>query len=239
MAVSGSTDFKSSAVLLIEDARRLLGVHAEEEALEAHELVTGLRFMTRMFKAWEADGIGSWVLTEGSLTLVSSQAAYTFGAGGDFATIPFEITQVRVSVDGGNEIEMTRLSREEYYRLPSRTSTGFPTQFYYDRQRDDGSLKLWPAPNSSNYDITFTYRRRIMDVDVGADNADLPPEWEEAIINNLARRLIPVYGRAGTPEATQVVIDAGTSYQAVKNWDVGGENGSVMMSRDPYDRYYR
>ena len=237
MAVSSSTDFVSSASTLIEDARRLLGVHAEEEALEAHELDTGLRWLTRMLKAWEADGIGSWVLTQGTLTLVDSDGDYVFGSGGSFTTVPFEITQIRISHDGGNEIEMVRLSRDDYYRLPNKTTEGFPTCWFYDRQRDNGTLYIWPEPDDSLYDLAFTYRRRIMDLDAGADNFDLPPEWEMAIANNLAKYLIPVYGRGGTPEAKQVMDDAITTYQIIKAWDVGSEGGSVFIGHDEFGRY--
>ncbi len=113
MAVSGSTDFKSTAVELLEDARRLLGIHAEEEALAAHESATGLRFLTKMLKAWEADGIGSWMLTEGSFSLVQSTASYLCGSGGAFTTVPFEIVSARIN-RGGNDLPMLRLSREQY-----------------------------------------------------------------------------------------------------------------------------
>jgi hypothetical protein len=231
MAVSDSTDFQSTAVELITDARRLLGIQAEEEALEAHELETGMRFLTKMLKAWEADGIGSWTLTEGSLTLISGTAGYIFGTGGDFAVVPFEITDARIYRDT-NDMPMTRISRMQYQQLPNKASTGYPTQFFYDRQRDAGTLYVWPTPDTTAGTINFTYRRRIMDIDDGTNDFDLPPEWEEAITSNLARRLIPIYGRGGTPEATQVVMEADAAYQVVKNWDVGGEEGSVFMAPD-------
>ena len=240
MAVSSSTDFISSATTLIEDARRLLGIHAEEEPLEAHELDTGLRWLTRMLKVWEADGIGSWILTEGTLTLVASTNSYVFGAGGSFTTVPFEITDARI-YRGSVDVPMTRLSRQEYYALPNKTNTGYPMNWFYDRQRDNGTLYVWPSPDTTAGTFKFTYRRRIMDLDAGADNFDLPPEWEMAIANNLAKYLIPVYGRGGTPEAKQVMDDAITTYQIVRSWDVGSEGGSVFIENDDYGsgRYNR
>lgn len=232
MAVSSSSDFRSAATQIITDARSLLGIQADEEPLQAHEQDRGLRFLTRMLKAWEADGIGSWVLTEGSLTLVDSDGDYVFGSGGSFTTVPFEITQVRVAYNSGNSIEMFRLSREEYYRLPKRTSEGFPTQWFYDRQRDNGTLYVWPEPDDGLYAITFTYRRRIMDMDAGADDFDLPPEWEKAIIENLAYDLIGVYGVSGSDAAKKVARDAAISFAIVKNWDVSEGGGSVSILPD-------
>jgi len=236
MAVSNSTDFKSTAVEIIKDARRLLGIHAEEEELENHELETGKRLLTMMLKDWEADpALGTWLLTEGAMSLVNSDGAYTFQTGGDFTTVPFEITQIRISHDSGNEIELTHMARQDYYRLPNKTTEGFPTQYFYDRQRDGGTLYVWPEPDDGNYDVSFTYRRRIMDVDSGVDNLDIPPEWEWAVINNLAVLLIPVTARGGTPEAAQVITQADVSLSKLKAFDAANDEGSMIVARDPYD----
>lgn len=237
MAVSGSTDFNNTAVEIIEDARRLLGIHAEEEPLEAHELVTGIRFLTMMLKDWQVDpDLGTWLETEGALALTASTASYLFGSGGAFTTIPFEIVSIRISYDGGNDIPMTPLGRKEYFDLPNKTTTGHPTQYFYDRQRDSGTLYVWPVPSDNNFDIAFTYRRRIMDVDAGTDNLDIPPEWQWAVVNNLAVLLIPVTGTGGTPEAAQVITQADVSLGKLKSFDISNDGGSVMMGRDDYRR---
>ena len=214
---------------VVEDALAELGVHQAEEPLQTVELNRGLRALNRMVKAWQAEGVMCWTYAEGSLTLADSDGSYSFAAGGDFVTVPFEITQMRVSHDGGNEIEMVRLSREDYYRLPNRTVEGFPTQFYYDRQRDSGTLYVWPEPDDALYDVTFTYRRIIMDLDAGANNFDIPQEWYEALVFGLARRLIGPYGASGKPVASRIIAEAERSYAIVKGFDVGEGMGSVTI----------
>lgn len=232
MTVSNSTDFKSTGVQIAEDALSKLGVLAEEEALPNYQLERILRALTMMLKTWQADGVGTWLMTEGSLSLTISDGSYTFQTAGDFGTIPFDISQMRISHDGGPETELVRLSRQEYYRLPTRTTDSAPTQFFYDRQRDGGVLYLWPRPADGDYDITFTYRRRIMDMDAGADNFDLPPEWEEAIVWNLAERLINPYSKAGTPEAMEVKAMAARTYAIVKDFDVAEGEGEITILPD-------
>lgn len=240
MTVSGSTDFQSTGVQYITRARRLLGVHAEEEALTNSEKEIGLEFLTVMLKDWEADPeLGTWLKTEGALALVADDKDYVFGSGGSFTTVPFEITQIRLSYDGGPEIEMIEMSREDYFRLPLKTSSGRPTQWFYDRQRDSGTLYVWPVPEDNNYDIAFTYRRRIMDVDAGTDTLDIPVEWEKAVATNLAVDLIPVYGRGGTSEAAQVITQAELSLSKLKSFDMSNDAGSIVFAPDPYHRYGR
>ncbi|MDB6036013.1 MAG: hypothetical protein JWM16_6351 [Verrucomicrobiales bacterium] len=231
MAVSGSTDFKSVSAEIIADALSLLGVLAEEEPLPAYDLVRGMRFLTKMLKQWEGLGIGSWLRTEGTFALVASTPSYVFGSGGSFTTVPFDITDARIT-RSSIDLPMERLTREEYFALPNKTTTGYPTQYFYDRQRDNGTLYVWPSPDTTAGTFGFTYRRRIMDIDAATDNFDLPPEWEKAITDNLAYELIAVYGKAGSEEAKKVSRDAPISFAIVQNFDVGESEGSIMISPD-------
>lgn len=237
MAVSGSTDFKSSASTLIIGARRLLGIMAEEQPLSATDLNIGLDMLTRMLKTWEADpDLGTWLETDLPITLIQGTVSYLFGVGGTTTTIPFDINSILITRNGV-DLPMDSMSRQDYKDLPLKTTQGFPTQWFYDRQRDNGTLYVWPAPDVTAGVLTVTYRRRIMDVDTTADNLDIPPEWEEAVINNLAKRLIPTSGRGGTPEAAQVMVDAKLMLDALKAFDATNDNGSISIL--PEQRRYR
>lgn len=231
MAVSNSIDFKETAIELISDALAELGVLADEEPLEAVDMERGLRAMTRMLKAWQADGVQIWTLTEGSIPLVQGDFDYLFGAGGAFTTVPFDITDCRI-VRGGTSLPMLRLSREEYYALPNRLATnqGYSTQFYYDRQRSGGTLFVWPAPDAMAGTLNFTYRRIIMDMDAGPNDMDLPQEWSEAVVFGLASRLIGPYAKAGTVEGNRVEAKAAETYQTVKSFDIGEGRASVRIT---------
>lgn len=189
-----------------------------------------------MFKQWEALGLGSWLRTEGTLALVASTASYAFGAGGAFTTIPFDITDARIT-RSSQRIPMTRLTREQYYALPNPTITGYPTQYFYDRQLTGGTFYVWPAPDASAGTVTFTYRRRIMDMDVSADNADIPPEWEKAIVENLAYDLASVYGKAGSDELAKIARDAPISFAIIQGFDVAESEGSISITPDSWGEY--
>jgi hypothetical protein len=231
MAVSSSIDFSITATQLLQDARAELGVYAAEEPYDAVELADGLRFLTGMLKAWQADGLSVmvWTLTEGSLTLVASDESYTVQSGGDITTVPMDIVQARITRNSV-DTEMTKMTREEYYAIPNKTSTGFPLNYYYDRQRETGVLKVWPAPDSTAGTFKYTYRRRVMDVDTGAENIDMPQEWYEAMRLNLAERLVGYYGKAGTPEGQRVGQKAPQAYSLVKSYDQSEGDVSIWIT---------
>jgi hypothetical protein len=229
MAVSNSIDFTQTAQELIVDALAELGVLAEEEPLEATDLNRGLRILTRMLKAWQVDGVMTWTMTSGTLTLVQGQEDYAFGAGGDFVTVPLDIGDMEIN-RGTNDLPMFRLSREEYRNLPNKTTQGYPTQFYYDRQRTGGTLYVWPAPDATAGTLKFTYRRIIMDMDAGANNIDLPQEWHDAIVFGLAKGFIGPYSMDGKPAAARIMKEAERTYQIVKGFDIGEGKGSLSVT---------
>jgi len=231
MAVSSSTDFALTASEIVEEARSLLGIHADEEPLEAHELTRGLRAFNMMLKEWQAEGVYISTLTEGTLTLTQADVDYTFQAGGNFTTVPFEIVDMRITRNS-RDMPMIEMSRQEYYALPNKTSQGYPTQWYYDRQRSTGTLYVWPAPDATAGTLKFTYRRILMDMDNSTNNLDLPQEWYQAVTYGLAKKLMPRYGGAGTPEGQLVLAEAERSYAVVKGFDVGTGRSSLMIGPD-------
>lgn len=232
MAVSGSTDFKLTASQLIEASRRKAGIQAAEEPMQDHELQEGLAELNMMIDDWQTDGVYAWTYTEGTLALVQGAASYLFGAGGAFTTIPLDMIDIRITRSVGNDLPMSEMSREEYFALPNKTSQGFPTQWFYDRQRSGGTLYVWPCPDATAATLGFTYKRLIMDVDIGADDFDFPREWYNAIMYNLTDRLAENYGR-DLPKITQ---KAAIAYIKIKEFDTAEGKGSISIVPEGYGR---
>jgi len=92
------------------------------------------------------------------------------------------------------EILINFESRADYFNLPDKSSTGVPVQTYFSRQQPPGKMYVWPAPSSAVDAINFTYERPIQIMSTGTDNFDLPDYWFEALIYNLADRLVLKYG---------------------------------------------
>jgi len=224
MAVSGSTDYTRTGTQIIEAARRKLGILAAEESMSSSELADGLDTLNMMLKTWAADGVMYWTMTEGTLSLTQGTASYSFASGGAFTTVPFDMVDMRIT-RGSNDLQMAEMSREEYFGLPLKTAQGYPTQWFYDRQRDTGTLYIWPTADASLGTLKFSYRRVIMDVDAGANHLDLPQEWLEAVVYNLADRIADDYGM----DMPKISAKALAFYQVVQKFNVGEGFGSLMI----------
>jgi len=149
-------------------------------------------------------GITHWttVASKTSTTVTVNDALPTAAASGNevrnyvaSSFIPCDrILHVRRRDSSTYEIPIAFESRKDYFGMPDKTSTGQPIQAYFSRQRDDGIMYLWPTPSTSEYVINFTYERPLQIISLGTNNLDIPNYWFEALIYNLALRLIPKLG---------------------------------------------
>lgn len=134
-----------------------------------------------------------------------------------------------------NEIDtpIIMTSHEEYQRIPNKTSQGRTNNVYYQPEIPTGYAYLWPAPDTSSDRIRITCELPIEDFDASSNTADLPQEWLDALVWNLARRLMPSYG---TPAADrqQIMFEAEQSYQTLKGWDAEPEPLYMQMDTVGY-----
>lgn len=107
---------------------------------------------------------------------------------------PLRVSAGRVKISNGNEIPMKVISRQEYQNLPIKKTEGHPTQLYYDPQLGNGILSMWSTFETVNDFVIVTAQREIQDFNNLNDEPDLPVEWIEPIVYNLASRIALDYG---------------------------------------------
>ncbi len=178
------------------------------ETAAAVDTDDALRELNLLLKGWQKHEF-LWVLTEGSQALAATTASYTL------SPVPHRVVSARFD-NQDSEIPMRLMTREEYFDLPLKTSTGIPTNYYVDYQRTVATLYVWPL--LATYDdetIEYTYQRRIEDVDALTENIDIRQEHLQLMGYNLATHLIPDYGLASdenaaliTAQATKLLNDA-------------------------------
>jgi hypothetical protein len=134
----------------------------------------------------------------------------------------------------GNDIPHLLLPREQYNRFGMKTSPGTPIQTYYDQQENVGHLYVYPTAQDVTQQIFIEFQKPIEDFNNATDDFDLPQEWGECIVWNLAARLIPDYG---CPEirANQVIRYADMFMKRLDGWDQ--ETGSIYIQPSQWAYY--
>jgi hypothetical protein len=196
MATSGVTSFNVTRDNIIMMALEDIKVYAPDfESLPAAAVTRANMRLNMMIKAWQAAGIGLWLNTVYSQALTASAQSYKLGPLSTPVAIPrpLGIVEARLVGTDGNEMTMTPVSRDEYMSLPLKSSTGAPTQYYFDPQTINAVFYVWPVASDLTDVIKMTLRTPVQDF-VDVDNTpDFPIEWADALHYSLAMRLIPAY----------------------------------------------
>lgn len=203
MSTSGSTDFSLNSREIIDEALRLLGVLQEGDSPTVARATEALNALNMMLKTWGASE-RLWLMTEGVVTLVANQAAYSLGTG------VRRVLSVRRRISG-LDTPMMQLSRQEYFDTPTKASAGTPNSWYFDPQRSARTLYIWQtadAPTAAVMTLPYTYTRIIEDIDTLDNDPDVPAEWLEVLVYNLATRLGPRYGNIDTTEYAAILSRA-------------------------------
>src|SRR3990167_2557520 len=184
MATSGSTDYSLTARQVIEYALRKINVTANGNTPSSEVTDDALVELNVMLKEWmKYDSI--WRLTETSLTPTASTATISMSSAN-----PYRVIDVRYRNTSSIDLPMEELTRQEYYDIPDKTSTGTPTSWYFDPQRATNTLYFWPLFSSvSTETFRVTYQRRYEDVDALSNDIDVPQEHLSVVGYNLASRL--------------------------------------------------
>ena len=176
MAVSGTYDFNLDIDEVIQEATEMIG---GEDTL-GHEPASARRSINLMLKDWQNRGVLLWSTSVSSVTVAASTATYSLAS----STIDaLEVVLNRDSTD----IQLQRITPEEYLLIPNKTQTGRPSQYSIRRERDNPVMSVWPLPDNSTDVLKMEIISELQDVNKSAiQNADLPKRFLPCLTCGLA-----------------------------------------------------
>jgi|TARA_R110000787_G_scaffold162078_3_gene275496 hypothetical protein len=174
MTTSNSRDFELDVGEIIEEAYERCGL----EVRTGYDARTARRSLNLMFAEWANRGLNLWTVNQETVTLTSGTAAITVS---DDVVDILEVIVRRSSTD----YDITRISRGEYATIANKTTTGRPSQYFFDRQITP-IINLWPVPENSTDQILYYYVRRIQDADTLVNTTDLPFRFYPCMVAGLS-----------------------------------------------------
>lgn len=131
---------------------------------------------------------------------------------------PLRIIEVQRTDTAALDTPIAMISDAEYQRLPNKTITGKTNECYYTPERPQGFLYVWPEPETAADRLRVTCLFQIEDFDTSAHNPDLPQEWLDCMVWNLAGRLGPSYGIEERLQ-NRIAFRAGQLLESNAGWD--------------------
>lgn len=175
------------------------------------------------------DGLMQWTTVSGlASTVVTPTAALTGAASTGNSVITYATKLVRplkvlsarrYNFSSALDTPLSVYDKIEYHELPNKTSEGVVNGIMYDRRggaNATGHFYTWQEPANVDDCIKFTFARPIQDFTTAADDPDLPQEWMQALVWNLADQMSLEYDVPGA-KASEISRRAG-QYLAEAGW---------------------
>lgn len=201
---------ETTAQDLIRVALNEIGIYGASETLRSDDAQLGLTVLNDMMDSWSNESLSCFCILEQTAPLISGQAAYTIGPGGDFDMVrPLRILEdpgTAYTLDSnGNKYPLQVVPRDKwnmYSNTSSIVTSNFPTVLFYDPQYPLGIINITPFPNIA-YQMYWDSYQQLESFPALTTTISLPPGYNAAIRHNLAAELWPFFG---TGELAQTVV---------------------------------
>ena len=138
------------------------------------------RSINLILSDWQNRGVCLWTTNTTTVSVAASTSQVSLGSHVS------DVMQVVVNRDN-TDLEMTRISYEEYLKIPNKGQTGRPSQYAIKRFSDNVQLFMWSVPDVNTDKLKIEKIDYMQDVDKSAiQNADMPRRFLPALTTGLA-----------------------------------------------------
>lgn len=157
MSTSGTYDFSLDIDEVIQEATEMIG---GEQTL-GHEPKSARRSINLLLQDWQNRGVLLWTVNTTVVSLTTSVTSY------ELTSATMDALEVVVNLST-TDIQLERITMEEYLKIPRKSQTGRPTQYAIRRTRTKPIIYLWPIPNLDTYSLKVEKFDYLQDVDKSA-----------------------------------------------------------------------
>lgn len=175
MATSGVHTFSLDVSELCEEAYERCGL----EMRSGYDAKSARRSLNLMLLEWSNHQVNLWKSELLEISLTQGTTNYAL------ATSVTDVGNVTVELSTGSEINMTRLSRDEYANISNKSVQGMPTQYWFHRLATP-EINIYPAPKDNTYTLRCYAMEQVESVTNTTETIDVPNRFIPALVAGLA-----------------------------------------------------
>jgi len=240
MTISGSSNWNYTRDQIINAAFRKLDIINDGGSATSTQQIAAQEALNNIVFTLYAQGMPVWAMTTTYFTLTQGVYQYPVGLGVGTGNLnipaPLKVTQAwNLDVTDPNNtyrIPMNIYTQYNYNLLNAPNDQGYPVQFWYQPGNQQGTINIWPAPDSFSAQfrqIWFVYQRPFDQFNASTDTPDFPQVWIEPLIYSLAHRLAPEYG---IPLSERDKLNEEATNLITNALSFGTEEGALFIQPD-------
>jgi len=141
-----------------------------------YDLKTARRSLNLLLSEWANRGLNLWTIQKREKTLAADTTALTgtnlFGSSADDSQQIVDITDIIIRDSSNNDFSTTSISRSTYWNYAVKTTSGRPSQYYFERTINP-TLYLYPAADTT-YTLIYYALVRMADSGAYTNNNEIP-----------------------------------------------------------------
>ena len=181
---SSTASFDLSIDDIAEEAFERCGLQVRS----GYDLKTARRSLNLMLAEWANRGLNLWTIQKQEKTLAADTTSLTgtnlFGSSADDSQQIIDITDVVIRDSSNNEFSTTSISRSTYLNYTVKTTSGRPSQYYFERTINP-TLFLYPAADTT-YTLVYYALVRMKDAGAYTNNTEIPFRFLPCLTAGLA-----------------------------------------------------
>ena len=224
---ASTASFDLSIDEIAEEAYERCGLQVRS----GYDLQTARRSLNLMLSEWANRGLNLWTIQLQEKTITAGTNNLTgldlFGSGQEAAQQIIDITDLAISDSSNNDFSATPISRSTYLNIAVKTTSGRPTQYYFERTINP-RLYLYPQADTT-YTLKYYALLRMKDAGEYTNNAEIPFRFLPCMTAGLAYYI----AMKKAPERIQLLKQVyEDEFQRAANTD--GERTSVFLTPKSY-----
>jgi hypothetical protein len=174
VATSGTSNFDPTFDDLLQDAAAMVG----GGPVLADELISARRGLDYMLTDLQNKNVLLHKIETTIVPVSASVSSLTF----DQTISDVLVASIRTS---STDILVERDGYERWAEIPTKSQSGRPTRYWWDRRRASNVMNLWPVPDQT-YTVVLTIQKNAESTLRAFDNVDVPRRFMPALVYGLA-----------------------------------------------------
>ena len=174
MATSGISNFDTTFDDILQDAAAMVG----GGPVLADELISARRGLDYLLTDLQNKNVLLHKIETTVIPVSASVSSLVF----DQTISDVLVASIRTS---STDIIIERDGYERWAEIPTKSQTGRPTRYWWDRRRTSNVMNFWPLPDQT-YGVVLTIQKNAESTLRAFDNVDVPRRFMPALVYGLA-----------------------------------------------------
>ena len=181
---ASTASFDLSIDEIAEEAYERCGLQVRS----GYDLQTARRSLNLLLAEWANRGLNLWTIQLQEKTIAANTTSLTgtslFGSAANDSQQIVDITDVVIRDSSNSDFSATSISRSTYLNYAVKTTSGRPSQYYFERTINP-KLFLYPAADTT-YTLVYYALVRMKDSGAYTNNAEIPFRFLPCLTAGLA-----------------------------------------------------